>query len=369
MKTLDNFNFENKKVLVRADLDSPMAKCKVLDNERLKSNVKTLKELKKKKAKIIVIGHQGRPGQRNFVSLEQHAKLLSKYIKVKFVKDIIGKKALKEIEGLKKGEILLLDNVRKLKDEFLGNSKNRFVKVLSEMCDVYVNDAFSVSHRKQSSLVGFPKVMKKCAGRNLEKELKFLKRLHIKNAVYILGGAKPEDNILLLNNQRKVLSCGLFGQLCLISKGFNFGEQNKFLRKKIGIVKKSKLRNVKTPKDFALKVNGKRKDLKKEEFPSRYEIFDIGEETIKEYVKEIKKAKVVFMKGPAGDCSTKIFCKGTKKILEAVGKCKFSIIGGGHLSDAVAKLKIKGIDHVSLSGGALLEFIIGKKLPGVEALR
>ena len=115
---------------------------------------------------------------------------------------------------------------------------------------------------------------------------------------------------------------------------------------------------------------GKRKELRLNQFPSKYEIYDIGEITIKRYTKEIKKAKSIFMKGTAGECAFKQFSKGTKEILKAVSKSKgYSIIGGGHLSDAVAKFKIKKIDHISLSGGALLEFVAGKRLPGIEVLK
>lgn len=369
MKTLDSFNFKGKLVLVRVDLNSGVVNGRVLENQRIKAHSETIKELKRKGAKIVLLAHQGRPGGKDFTSLEQHAKILSKYVKVKFV-DIVGKKSREEIENMKEREVILLDNVRKLKDEFKGNSNNKFVKVLSKYFDYYVNDAFSVSHRKQSSVVGFPKVLKSCAGRVLEKELKAIKKLKIKNALYILGGAKPKDNIKLLNNKRKVLSCGLFGQLCSIALGVNFGAQNKFLKKKIGIVKKNKLKNVQVPNDFAVKKNGKRMELRVEEFPSKYEIFDIGEGTIKEYVKEIKKAKVIFLKGVPGDYLNKNFSKGTREIMKAIGRNKgFSVVGGGSSSDAVSKFKIKGINHISLSGGALIDYVVGKKLPGLEALK
>ena len=368
MKTLDSYNFRGKKVLVRIDLNSDIVNGRLIENQRFKAHAETIKELKRKKAKIVLLAHQGRPGQKDFTSLKKHAKILSKYVKVKF-SDIRGKESRERIENLKDGEVLLLDNVRRLKDEFSGSSNNKFVKVLSKYFDYYVNDAFSNSHRKHSSMVGFPKVLKSCAGRVMEKELKALKKLHIKNALYILGGAKPKDVILLLNGKRKVLSCGLFGQLCLIAKGFKFGAQNKFLKNKIGIVKKSKLKNVETPVDFAVKSNG-RKELKLDEFPSKYEIFDIGNETIKKYVEEIKKSKVVFMKGTPGHCGYPVFCKGTRTILKAIERSKcYSVIGGGQLSDAAAKFGIKKINHISLSGGALIEYVAGKKLPGVEILR
>ena len=369
MKTLDNFNFKGKKVLLRIDLNSDYINKKIILNQRYKAHVKTIKELKNKSAKIILLAHQGRPNQKDFTSLKQHAKLLNKFVKVKFVNDIIGKKALREINDLKNGEVLLLDNVRKLKDEFKPSTKNKFVKTLAPLVDYYINDAHSNSHRNHTSMVSFAKVLPSGAGRVMEAELKALKKLKIKNALYILGGAKPKDTVLLMNNNRRVLACGLFGQLCLISKNTNFGAQNKFLKNKLKIVKKNKLRNVITPTDFAIKINNKRKELNLEQFPSKYEIFDIGKNTIEKYKQEIKKAKVIFMKGTAGECALKPFCKGTREILKAIEKSKaYSIIGGGHLSDAAAKFKIKKIDHISLSGGALIEYIAGKKLPGLEAL-
>ncbi|MAF50680.1 MAG: phosphoglycerate kinase [Nanoarchaeota archaeon] len=369
MNTLSKANFKGKKVLVRIDLNSEIINNKVIENQRFKAHSKTIKELKKKKAKIVLLAHQGRPKQKDFTDLKQHAKILSKYVKVKFV-PIVGKESRSIIDNLKEGEVILLDNVRKLKDEYEGSKNNKFVKVLSKHFDYYVNDAFSNSHRKHASMVGFPKVLKSFMGRNLEEEVKALKKLHVGKALFILGGAKPKDNIKLLNNKRKILSCGLFGQLSLIAKGVNFGAQNKFLKNKIGIVKKSKLKNVQFPMDFAIKIGNKRKELQLNEFPSKYEIFDIGGRTIELYKEEIKKAKIIFMKGVPGDFLNENFSKGTREILKAIGKNKgFSVVGGGSSSDAVSKFKIKGINHISLSGGALIEFVSGKKLVGLEVLK
>lgn len=371
MRTLSNFNFKGKIFLVRIDLNSEVINGKVILNERFKAHAETIKFLKNKKAKIVLLAHQGRPRDKDFISLRQHSKLLNKFVKVRFVDDIIGIKAVQNIINLKEEEVILLDNIRKLKDEFKGNSNNKFVKTLSKICDYYVNDAFSVSHRKQSSIVGFPKVMESFIGKVMERELNALRKLKIKNALYILGGAKADDNILLLRN-KKVLSCGLFGQICLIAKGYDLGAQNKFLKKKLKIVSKlrKKLKNVDTPIDFAVKINNKRKELKLGEFPSKYIIEDIGEETINRYIKEIKKARVIFMKGPAGNFNLNKFEKGTRKILKAIERNKgFSVIGGGELSNAAKKFKIKKIDHISLSGGALLNYIAGEKLPGLEALK
>jgi phosphoglycerate kinase len=371
MKTLGDFDFEGKTVLLRSDLNSDVQNKKLLKSERIKESSVTIKELKKKKARIVILAHQGRPGDEDFISLKQHCKQLNKYTKVNFVNDIIGKKAERAISGLKNGEAILLENIRNLKDEF-NTGKNKITIFFSRLCDIYVNDAFSVCHRNQASIL-LPKYIKKsCAGRILEREVKALQKLKLKDTLYILGGAKPEDNIKLLG-KNNVLSCGLFGQVCLINKGKKLGEQEEYLKKKGVLIKiaKDKLKKVETPVDFAVYINGRR-EIPLGGFPNKYEIFDIGSETQKRYINEIKKAKAVYMKGPAGDCSKKIFSNGTFAILKAVANSKaFSVIGGGHLSDAIkaSKINIKKFGHISLSGGALLSYIAGEKLPGLEVLK
>lgn len=371
MKTLEDFNFKGKVVLLRSDLNSDVQKGRLLKSERIKESAITINELKRKKARVVILAHQGRPGDEEFTSLRQHCRQLNKYTKARFVEDIIGKKAERAIKDLKNGEAILLENVRYLKEEF-DVGRNRLTDFFSGLCEIYVNDAFSVCHRKQASIL-FPKYIKKsCAGRILEREVKALKRLKIKNAIYILGGAKPKDNIKLLW-KNKVLSCGLFGQVCLINKGKKLGEQENYLRRKKVFAKipKNKLKKVETPLDFAVDINNSRKEILLSGFPNKYEIFDIGKETQSKYIKEIKKAKAIYMKGPAGDCSKKRFSRGTFSILRAISKRKvFSVIGGGHLSDAIEASGIskKKFGHISLSGGALLNYIAGEKLPGLEVL-
>jgi len=372
MKTLSSLNFKNKTVLLRADLNSEVINKRLIPSERIKESAETIKELKKKKSKIVIIAHQGRPKQKDFISLKKHANELNKYTKVKFISEITTKKVEKEIKNLNPGEAILLENIRINKDEFHPR-KNKLVKFFLPLIDIYVNDAFSNSHRNHTSMVSFPKYLPHCAGRLFEKEIKALNKIKLKNTLFILGGAKPEDNIKLLKGN-KVLSCGLFGQLCAITKGENLGAQNKFLKDKLYITKKlrNKLKNVLTPIDFAVRVNNKRKELTIDEFPSKYEIYDIGEETIRNYKKIIKNAKSIYMKGPAGHCGYKPFCKGTKEILKEVAKSKaYTLLGGGQLTDAMRLLKIpkKKFNHVSLSGGALLRYVAGEKLPGLEALK
>jgi phosphoglycerate kinase len=372
MKTLKNFDFKNKLVLLRSDLNSDVVNGNVVLGERIKESSLTINYLRKKKARIVIISHQGRPGKSDFVSLKQHAKLLNKYTDVKFVKDTIGKIAESQINGLKAGNAILLENLRFLNLEF-ENKKNKLTLFFKNKIDIYINDAFSVSHRRQNSMAVIPKyINQKCAGLILERELAALKNLKTKNCLYILAGAKPKDNLKLIG-RNKTLSAGLFGQVCVLNNGKKLGAQEKYLKKQKAFIKisKSKLKKVKTPLDFAVLIGKKRKEILLDSFPSKYEIFDIGQKTINEYKKEIKRANAIYLKGPLGDCSKKQFCKGTFEILKEISKNKgFTIIGGGHLSDAIKKSKInrKKFNHISLSGGALISYIAKERLPGLVVL-
>lgn len=381
IKTLKDFNLKNKLVLLRADINSDTSKGKVLLSERIIEASKTINELKRRKARVVILAHQGNVGKKDFLNLGQHAKLLSKYTRVKFVPDVCGKKAIGVIREIKNGEAILLDNVRFVKDEFYPKKKNNILlKNLTPLFDLYVNDAFSVCHRDHTSITGFPKNLPSCMGPLVEVELKALGKISMKKCLYVLGGAKPESNIKLLKGN-KVLACGLFGQMCLVADGKNLGYQNKYLEKN-ALVKgdykkfksklKKKLKNVETPIDFAVMKGGSRKEFLLKDFPLEYEIEDIGEKTIEKYVKEIKKAKAIYMKGPAGFSSDKRFAKGTVLLLEVIASSKgFSLVGGGHLRDTIKKYRLpkKKFGHVSLSGGALLNYIAGEKLPGIEALK
>ena len=360
-------------------MNSDVVNGRVLMSERIKESAESIKLMKNKGAKIVIIAHQGRPGEKDFTSLKQHAKCLNRFVKIKFIDDIIGRKAEKAIRELKPGEVILLDNIRKLKDEF-DMEENPFVTKLSEWCEIYVNDAFSVCHRAQASVVSFPKYMKSFAGPLLEREVNALKKINLNDCLYILAGAKPDDNIMLLR-KNKVLACGLFGQMCLVSLGKDLGAQNSYLKKNISDYDSS-LKNLKTklklmknlvetPVDFAVKVNGKRKEFSLNEFPVKYEIYDIGKKTQEIYVEEIMKAKSIYMKGPAGFYSDTKFFNGTYALLKAISKSNaFSLLGGGQLSDAIAKSKIpkRKFGYISLSGGALLQYLAGQKLPGLVAL-
>ncbi|MEM4330535.1 MAG: phosphoglycerate kinase [Candidatus Pacearchaeota archaeon] len=376
LRCIDSVDVKGKRVLLRLDINSPVEKKKVVMNERIEEAVESINFLKKRKAKVIILAHQGRPNSEDFISLKQHAELLSKKTKVRFIDDVFGEKAEKEILRLKEGEALLLENIRFFKEEYDNSENNPLIKKLSSLIDFFVNDAFSVSHREQASITGFPKIMKeRCfIGILMKKELNALEKLKIKKALFILGGSKAEENLLFFKKNRKILVAGLFGQLCLKAKGVNFGAQEKYLElEKLNEVKKVINKpTIVFPKDFAVIENNKRKEISLKDFPNDKEIYDIGEETIKSFEEEILKAKTIFMKGPCGYITDKRFLKGTERILKAIIRSKaYSVLGGGHLTTALKILKIpkKSFSHISLSGGALATYLAGKKLIGLEVLK
>lgn len=399
--TLDDFDFKNKTVLVRVDINVPydIKKKKVEMSDRLVEAAETIKELSNKKAKVAILAHQGRKGDDDFISLKQHAKLLTKIIKkkVEYVDDIVGKKTITKIKSLKSGQIILLDNVRFLKDEAVNkppkeHAKSQLVKTLSPLADIFVNDAFSASHRSHASIVGFAKILPVVAGRTMERELITLRKIFVKMKIskhdtFVLGGAKPEDpldiieHMLEIKTLEKVLTGGIVGQLFLMVRGYDLGEATKNYMKEEGYLSYlrqakriwSKYKNrIETPVDLAIDVNGKRKEISIEELPTKYQILDIGKKTVENYSKIIKQSKTIVFKGPMGVYENDKFGIGTKLILKAITNSEgFSLVGGGHTLSAIEKFKIskKRFSHVSLGGGALITYLSGKKLPGVEVLR
>jgi phosphoglycerate kinase len=395
--TLDDVDVEGKTVLIRVDINSPFNELteKISNNERIREHAKTIKELANKKAKVVILAHQGRKGDPDFIHLEQHAKLLEKYIKkpVGFVDDVVGQKAKEKIESLTPGEIILLDNVRFLEDETEEKSpeehaNSQIVRNLAPIADIFVNDAFSVAHRSHASVVGFTRVLPSYAGRVMEKEIiaseKALKPEH--PTVYILGGAKPEDclNIMKYMLQNKTLdvalTCGVVGELFLLAKGYHLGKATmKFFEKKefTRFAKDAKMllekygSKIEMPIDVAIEEKRKRKEISVESLPTTRQLMDIGNDTVKNYEQFFKKAKTIVVKGPAGVYEKSGFETGTKKILDSVAKTKaFTLICGGDTTVALEKL---GIDktkfsYVSIAGGALITHLSGKPMPGIESL-
>lgn len=386
--TLDNVvDLRGRNVLVRIDINSPILNKKIIDNERIKEHSKTLNELAKKRAKTVVIAHQGRKGQSDFTSLKQHSRLLSRYTRkrVKFVDDILGHKAIKEIERLRGGEILLLENIRYLDEENKDLStydETKLVNLFKNLFDLYVLDAFSVSHRNCASINGLGGNLITVAGRVMEKELNNLNKLESvqRPYVFIFGGDKPDDVVKLIeakfNHVDYILTGGILAEICLMARGYKLGAKEEYIKKNgydkvIPELKKYiDLGKVITPYDLAFDANGKRLELSLKFLPSKYLSFDIGEMTILNYISIIFKARTIYLKGPVGHYEKKGFEVGTKALLNAVVRSNaFSIIGGGHSLDAVERYIGKNkISYISLAGGALIDYMAGYKLPGLQIL-
>lgn len=363
---------KNKKILLRVDLNSDFETGKIIESDRIKTHAKTIKQLIKNKNSVVVLAHQ--ESKKKHTTLKSHAGLLNKYVKIKFVNDIIGKKAVKEIKNLKPGKALLLENTRFLKDEFKPSASNKFVKTLRPFFDIYINDAFSVCHRNHTSIVSFPKVMKSMKGPVLEEELRNLNRIkhRLKSALFVLGGVKARDLIPLFGN--KILSSGELGSLTLIEKGHNLGMENRRWSSDMNLKKaiKKHEKKITVPIDFAVSLKGKRKEISLSDFPNNYVVCDIGKHTIEIYKKQIGKAKAVVFKGAPGKFEDRRFAMGTRELLIAIKKSRaFSVVAGGSGSDAINELKIgrKGFSYISLSGGALVKYLAGEKLPGLIALK
>ncbi len=391
IKTMDDFAFGQKKVLIRVDLNSPVEDGRVEDNDRLKEHAKTIQELRDKGAKVVVLAHQGRPGDKDFTTLEQHVNLLTKYLhEVYYCDEIIGIGALQMIRDEAK-EIVVLENVRFLAEESLkhGFENTIFVNKLKDFFDVFVNDAYSVSHRECTSILGFAKVLPCVAGRVMEKEIKnnrTLREAVKRPAVYLLGGNKPEEVIKLieysLTNDKvdTILTTGVIGELVCAASSDAIYQKRKEKFENEGLtdyyLKLKKLfetyhDKIKFPLDFAVEEDGNRKEVESD-YIQDLEQQDIGSMTIKEYSEILSQSASIFVKGPPGVFEKKPFSKGTIELFTLIANSSANVIlGGGHSNEVFTEFNIDSskIAHKSLAGGALLSYLSGETLPGVEILR
>lgn len=392
LKTLNQIALKNKSVLLRIDINSPVVKRKILDNPRFEASSKTIKYLIKNKAKIAIIAHQGRKGDSDFLSLKQHAKILSKYVKrkIKYIDDLFGKTATSKISLLKPGQAILLKNVRSFEDEKDISSKDNHYKEFCSQFNFYINEAFSVSHRAQGSIILPPKYLPSAMGLEFQKEFNALtkfKSSKAKTKIFILGGAKVEDYFplfkFLKNKKNKLLAAGVLANLFLTAEGIDLGFESKCIKSHNYLPLLPKLKKLYAkyksqiilPIDFGLLTGkGKRKDAYLEDAPFKYKIYDIGNETTRMFKKYLDKANYIFMKGPLGFSELPKFSRPTREILHYIAnltknKRTFSIIGGGHLTTAIKEYHLQStFSHISLSGGALIACISGEKLPGIVAL-
>lgn len=396
--TLDDVNVKNKTVLLRVDFNSPIdpKTKKILEDARIRAHAETtIKELAEKGAKTVILAHQGRKGDPDFIPLKQHAEILGKILKkpVKYVDDLYGEKAKTAIKELKSGEILVLENVRTFPEETKDGTpeeqaKTELVKNLAPSADLFVNDAFAAAHRAHASMVGFTAVLPSVAGRIMEKELRSLGKVlenPEKPCIFILGGAKADDSleiskyVLDKGIANQILTGGVIGQVFLVARGYDLGKPNIEFLEKIEATKlvpgikelvRTHEERVNTPEDVAFEKNGKRQEIPVKELPANYPIFDIGARTADKYGQIINKARSIVISGPMGKYEDEKFNFGTKKVLEEIANSKaFSLAGGGHTISAIEEFGLTGkISYISTAGGALIEFLMGKKLPGVVAL-
>ena len=365
MKTLKDFNYQNKRVLVRCDFNVPLSeRGEILDDFRIRETIPTIEYLINKWAKVILISHIGRPeGKVNKkYSLKPISQRLEKSLnrkvhpvksakggtakpqfnRVKFLDDCIGEKVKKEIEKMEPEDVVLLENLRFYKEE--EENGEDFAKELAKMGDIFINDAFATCHRAHASIVGVPKYLPSGAGILLEREIKSLKKIIEKPEfplVAIFGGR--EANFEVIEKISELAKFILIGWL---------------IKKEIeerGMV-------LKYPEKIIFPIDG---------IDERGENFDIGKKTIKVFKEKISQAKTIFWSGPLGKIEEKRFKKGTEEIARTIIESgAFSVVGGGKTVEFINKIGLsEKFNHLSTGGGAMLEFLSGEKLPGIEALR
>jgi len=388
-KTIKDIDVKGKKVLVRCDFNVPMDEQKnITDNTRIVAALPTINYLLENDCAIILCSHLGRPkGEfKPEFSLQPVAKELSKLLnkEVIMAKDVIGEDAKQKAANLKNGQVMLIENVRFHREE--TDNDPEFAKQLANLAEIYVNDAFGAAHRAHSSTAGVAQYLPAVSGFLIEKELQFLGNA-ISNPerpfVAILGGAKVSDKIgvidSLLEKVDTLMIGGGMAYTFFKAQGYEVGnsicEIDKLDLAK-GAMEKAKEKGVKLmlPVDTKVgkefKPDTESKTVSWTEIPQDWEGFDIGEKTIEMFNEELKNAKTVIWNGPLGLFEFNQFAIGTNSIAKTLSQIDATtIIGGGDSAAAVKKAGLENkMTHISTGGGASLEFLEGKKLPGIECL-
>lgn len=389
-KTIRDVDLRGKKVFVRCDFNVPLDENgNITDNRRIVEALPTIKYLLEQNCKIILASHLGRPkGEANpKFSLKPVSNELSKLLgkEVKLAEDVIGNSAKELTNNIKEGEIVLLENVRF--DAREEKNDESLSKEFASMAEVFVNDAFGTAHRAHSSTAGIAEFLPAVSGFLIEKELKFLGNT-LENPkrpfVAILGGAKVSDKIgvidSLLEKVDTLIIGGGMAYTFFKTMGFSVGKSLCELDKldlAKELMEKAKQKNVKLvlPIDNVIAKeilpDAEHKVIDSDNIPDDWEGLDIGPKTIELFKEELKDAKTVIWNGPVGFSEYEIFANGTRSIADMLSKLEdtTTIIGGGDSAAAVEKLGYADkITHISTGGGASLEFLEGKKLPGIECL-
>ncbi len=390
MKYLDQVNVSGKKVFVRVDFNVPMDKSgKVTDDTRVRASLPTINYIREKGAKVIVTSHLGRPKGKKVdeFSLKPVAPILAGLLKidVPFIDDCIGEKALEAVAKMKAGDVILLENLR----FYPGEDKNddAFAQELAKLCNIYVNDAFAVSHRAAASNTAITKfVPVSAAGFLLKNEIEYFNKAMGNPArplVAIIGGAKVSDKIKVLENvidkvDRLIVGGGMAFTF-LKAQGFNVGKslcETDMLDLAKTIMDKAKAKNVQflLPTDAVIAqapaADAEAKVVDVKNIPDDWMGLDIGPATIGAFSDAVKSAKTIVWNGPLGMFELAPFSAGTFKLVDAaVASGALTIVGGGDTDTAIHKTgKSDKISYISTGGGAFLELLEGKTLPAVAAL-
>ncbi len=396
--TMDDFEFKDKTVLVRIDINSTidLDKIEIMGRERFHRITATLDELKD--SKVVLLAHQSRTGSPDCIKLAPHRDVLEEVLgrKVGYVEDLIGSEARKAVEGMKAGDIVLLENARLYAEEnafanrpphLMGSTY--IVKNLAPLCDIFVFEAFAAVHRSQPSLNGFTAAIPSAAGRLVEREMAALGSIlsgERRPMTAVLGGVKVDDSIEVARNlladdkMDKLLVTGLVANVFLLANNIDLGVKNiRVLKSKVkdldryvemakGLLYKYPYR-VFMPDDVAVDDGGGRKDIFIDESTDKL-IKDLGHNTIQFFCEEIRTSKAVVLNGPAGVFEEDDFSYGTRKIFEAAAEKEiFTVMGGGETTTVIDRYGLReGIDHISTGGGAAISFLAGRPMPVLKSL-
>jgi phosphoglycerate kinase len=398
MKTIDDIDVANQRVLLRADLNAPMKQdangvMQITDDGRLKASVNTINDLRKKNAKIIILAHLGRPkGERKTeLSLKPIAKRLGELVgtPITFIDDLNGSDTLTIVNALKPGEIAMVENIRYEKDETSKDAteRQRLAKILATLGDVFVIDGFGVVHREQASVTDIARLLPKAAGRLVQAEQKaFDKVLNNPDRPYVvvLGGSKVSDKLGVINNLiskvDKLLIGGGMAFTFLKAQGYEVGDsllEVDRIDEVKQLIKTAQEKNVEIVLPVDVVISKELDGSAPISIVDAYQIpvgqkgLDIGPKTSEIFANKIREAKTVVWNGPMGVFEVNAFASGTKTVAQALANSDaYSVVGGG---DSAAAIRLLGLDeskfdHISTGGGASLELLEGKVLPGLAVL-
>jgi phosphoglycerate kinase len=381
-------------VMLRVDFNSPIdpSSNQILDDKRFREHLPTVQALED--ARLVVLTHQSRPGKKDFTTLEAHAAKLERLLgrPVTYVEDIFGRCARDAIRNAKRGDVLMLENLRFAAEENLTlkpeeAKKTLLVRRLASMADVYVNDAFGTAHRSQPSIVGLPLVLPSVAGLLMEKEVANLSRVFSgapRPVTFVLGGTKVDDSIAVAENvlargtADRVIVVGVVGNVFLLAAGHDIGRPSARLIDDLGYraeIDKAKdllesyRDRLSLPHSVAVREDGERVEYSLDAVPEEAQVLDIGSDSIGSLTRTISDSGTVVVNGPAGLFEEEQFAVGTFELLRAASTVEFSVVGGGHSGAAIERLGLESeFTHISTGGGAAIEFLTGKKMPAIEAL-